>query len=290
MPYAYAPSINHVFDTNHLNLYLTFSHPMKRTSDPLAEPVVYDVMPPLEKWLLEAGEIPLAAVASEWIDEYTLLLTSDEILAEPTGVTLEYDGPNAGLMYKWGKQIEPWGPLESYAGYPQMPKPHKSTHENGGSDEISLTGLSGENIWPQRATMFHDESTVITGNALRFSIYTTQKYNYREYQYTPANANSFSNSFVIKNGTYSITFCGKTGSDFGKIDWYLDGVKIIEGQDWYSAASAENVEKTTINIAITTNGYHRLIGTVNGKNDSSTSYYIALTKYWLKPTADPARV
>jgi hypothetical protein len=144
MPYAYAPSINHVFDTDHLNLYLTFRHTMKRTSDPLADPVVYDVMPPLEKWLLEADEVPLAAVDSEWIDEFTLMLTSDEILVEPAGVELEYAGPDAGLMYKWNKQIEPWGPLESYAGYPQMPKPHNSTHENGGSDEINVAGLTGE--------------------------------------------------------------------------------------------------------------------------------------------------
>jgi hypothetical protein len=143
MPYAYVQQINHVFDTDHLNIWVTFHHQMLRSSDPTAEPPVYDIMPPLEKWLLEADEVAVDIIDSEWIDEFTLLLTSDTVAAEPTGVTLAYDGPDEDLAYRWGKQIEPWGQKESFAGYPTTPAPHNSTHENGGADEINIAGLSG---------------------------------------------------------------------------------------------------------------------------------------------------
>jgi hypothetical protein len=143
MPYAYVEKINHVFDTDHLKVYVTFRHQMQRSVIPQATPPVYDWYPLPAKWLLEADEVPIDIISSEWLDEFTLFLTSDTVASEPTGVTLEYAGPDEKLCYRWGKQIEPWGPRASFAGYPTTPAPHNSTHENGGSDEIQISGLSG---------------------------------------------------------------------------------------------------------------------------------------------------
>jgi hypothetical protein len=143
MPYAYVQQINHVFDTNHLNIYVTFRHQMQRSIVPQADPPVYDWYPITERWLLEADEVPIDILSSEWLDEFTLLLTSDVVASEPTGVTLAYVGPDEKLCYNWGKQIEPFGARESFSGYPATPSPHKSTHENGGADEINIAGLSG---------------------------------------------------------------------------------------------------------------------------------------------------
>ena len=86
---------------------------MKRTSNPLADPVVYDWLPPLELWILECDAVPLNIVAEAWQDEHTLLLTSDTIAANPTRVTLEYNGPNDHLQTTWQKDWEPWGPILS---------------------------------------------------------------------------------------------------------------------------------------------------------------------------------
>jgi hypothetical protein len=143
MPYAYVEKLNHVFDTDHLKVYVTFRHQMQRSEIPQATPPVYDWYPIPARWLLEADEVPVDILSSEWLDEFTLLLTSDIVDPEPTGVTLEYAGPDEKLCYNWGKQIEPWGPRESFAGYPTTPAPHNSTHENGGADEINIAGLSG---------------------------------------------------------------------------------------------------------------------------------------------------
>lgn len=119
MPYAYGATIKHEFDVDHLNVYVTFKHPMLRSSDPLADPVVYDIKPPLNKWLLECDEAPVDIVDSTWQDEFTILLTSDTVASAPARVTLEYTGPDAGLKAKWNKEWEPWGPTVSsdYSGY-----------------------------------------------------------------------------------------------------------------------------------------------------------------------------
>jgi hypothetical protein len=143
MPYAYVEKINHVYTDTHLNIYVTFRHQMQRSVIPQADPPEYIWYPLPARWLLEADEVPVDILSSEWLDEFTLLLTSDTVASEPTGVTLEYAGPDEKLCYNWGKQIEPWGAKESFAGYPTMPAPHNSTHENGGADEINVAGLSG---------------------------------------------------------------------------------------------------------------------------------------------------
>ncbi|MCJ7777741.1 MAG: hypothetical protein MUP16_05450 [Sedimentisphaerales bacterium] len=143
MPYAYVEKINHIYTDTHLEVYVTFRHQMQRSEIPQASPPVYDWYPIPARWLLEADEVPVDILSSEWIDEFTLKLTSDTVASEPTGVTLEYAGPDEKLCYNWGKQIEPFGARESFTGYPTTPAPHNSTHENGGSDEINIAGLSG---------------------------------------------------------------------------------------------------------------------------------------------------
>lgn len=113
MPYAYGAIIKHEYVGTLLKLWLTFRHQMLQSSDYSADPVVFDVFPPLADWLIEADSVPVDAIANEWIDEFTLLLTSDTVASRPVQVTLEYDGPDEGLSFRWGKQIEPFGPTLS---------------------------------------------------------------------------------------------------------------------------------------------------------------------------------
>lgn len=102
MPYAYGAKIEHEFDTDHLNIWLTFRHPMDQ-----------DLKPPLALWLLEADDVSVDITDSAWQDEFTLLLTSDTIVSYPERVLLEYNGPNSNLQTTWGKDWEPWGPILS---------------------------------------------------------------------------------------------------------------------------------------------------------------------------------
>jgi hypothetical protein len=139
--------------------------------------------------------------------------------------------------------------------------------------------------YPQRATMWHDEATVTNGNAISEIQDTSQIYNVRCVQTPPADGDSFTHSFYIRAGTYTVYWLGRTSDNVGQIDWSLDGVNFETGQDWYSAATTYNVIKSA-SLTIAEDGYHVLRGTVNGKNASSSGYNINLTKYWIKPASD----
>jgi hypothetical protein len=139
--------------------------------------------------------------------------------------------------------------------------------------------------YPKRATMWHDESTVLTGNALFVYTHASQ-FAGGAYQTPSADGDSFTNSFFISSGTYNFKVLTSDYSDRGKIDWYIDGVSIATGQDHYTATAQYNQIHTVSNVTISKSGYHVLKGIVNGKNVSSTSYFIAITKMWFVPASD----
>ncbi|GAH72930.1 unnamed protein product, partial [marine sediment metagenome] len=101
-PYAAKAKIEHEFDTDHLNIFVTFRFTMDES-----------VKPPNGLWLCEVDDVVKAITASAWQDAWTLLLTVPNIAVNPDRVTLEYDGPNENLRITWDKQWEPWGPIVS---------------------------------------------------------------------------------------------------------------------------------------------------------------------------------
>ncbi|MBA7632831.1 hypothetical protein ES703_40386 [subsurface metagenome] len=102
MPYAAKAKIEHEFEVDHLNVWVTFRKPMDQS-----------LKPPLSLWLLEADSFSVDIVDSAWQDEFTLLLTSDAVGDSPDRLLLEYSGPNSSLQTTWGKDWEPWGPILS---------------------------------------------------------------------------------------------------------------------------------------------------------------------------------
>lgn len=137
---------------------------------------------------------------------------------------------------------------------------------------------------PKRATMWHDEAVVINSNPLSDSN-TTARYQTFTTSPNPANQDEFSNSFWLRAGTYTFSVLGVTANSYGKLEWYIDGTLAVSAQDWYSAATTGDVVKSAT-VTVATDGYHVLVGRVNGKNASSSNYRISLTKYWLAPAAD----
>jgi hypothetical protein len=141
---------------------------------------------------------------------------------------------------------------------------------------------------PKRATMWHGDSVVTAGNAITVYISTSQVHCQFARQDAPANADIFTQSFVVAEGTYTLYFLGVTANNCGKIDWDVDGVSIETGQDWYSAGTTYNVTKSAT-VTLTTagdGGRHVLTGTVNGHNGSTVAphYRINLTKLYLVPS------
>lgn len=104
-PYAAKAIIEHEFDTDHLNIWITFRFPMDQTTKPANN-----------LWLCEVDDVAKVVNASAWQDEFTMLLTVNAIASIPTRVTVEYDGPDVTLKTTWEKQWEPWGPILSSDG------------------------------------------------------------------------------------------------------------------------------------------------------------------------------
>ncbi len=106
-PYAAKAVIQHKFDTDHLDIWITFRHPMDQT-----------VKPANGLWICEIDSIVKAVTASAWQDAWTMLLTVDDIAVVPNIVTIEYNGPSPLLRTTWDKQWEPWGPILSTGTIP----------------------------------------------------------------------------------------------------------------------------------------------------------------------------
>ena len=101
-PYAAKAIIEHLFDTDHLDIFVTFRFPMNET-----------LKPDHDLWVCEVNEAEKAVTASAWQDAWTLLLTVPDVAVLPDKVTLEFLGPTVDLSITWNKQWEPWGPIVS---------------------------------------------------------------------------------------------------------------------------------------------------------------------------------
>lgn len=101
-PYAAKSYVQHEFDTDHLNVFITFRFSMDVT-----------VKPPVGLWLCRVDSVVKVVSNSAWQDAWTLLLTVDSVVVLPERVTLEYEGPHEDLKITWEKQWEPWGPIVS---------------------------------------------------------------------------------------------------------------------------------------------------------------------------------
>lgn len=107
MPYATKAIIQHDYVGTTLSLYLEFRHPMDIT-----------VKPANTVWIVELDTVETAITSSSWLDQFTMLLTIDDVMAEPDLVQVKYDGPSPLLITSWDKQWEPWALITSYTGWP----------------------------------------------------------------------------------------------------------------------------------------------------------------------------
>jgi hypothetical protein len=149
-------------------------------------------------------------------------------------------------------------------------------------------------LYPTRALMWHEEANILTGTdpftRASYTYDTNQNYIYTALQDPAADGDSFTNSFILKAGTYTLHILGAGELNNGKVDWYVDNVSIATGQDWYDTGPTYNVYKTVSSVSIVGNGRHVLKGVINGKHASSIGYFLPLNKYWFEPATDTTEV
>lgn len=128
--------------------------------------------------------------------------------------------------------------------------------------------------------MFHYFSDIISGGS--FVIEGTSSFFGNDcYQGSGGNGDTFEQKFFLAAGTYTLKVYGSQAFNRGIVDWYVDGSIVASGQDWYSAGTSTVIQ--TVSVTIATDGEHTLKGVVNGKNGSSSGYYMALVGYILTP-------
>ncbi len=130
-PYAAKAIIEHEFDTDHLNIFVTFRFSMNQT-----------VKPSDDLWLCKVDDVLKPVTISAWQDAWTILLTVPDIVVLPDRVTLEYDGPNENLRITWDKQWEPWGPIVSV----EIPPVYTTRIFSTGPDPQDDVDISNVNI------------------------------------------------------------------------------------------------------------------------------------------------
>jgi hypothetical protein len=101
-PYAVKAFIQHEFQVDHLNIWMTFSRPMNIKHKPL------DTV-----WIIKVDDVTKAVMSSAWQDHYTMLLVTEAVASKPGRVLVKFEGPDDYLETTWLKNWEPWGPILS---------------------------------------------------------------------------------------------------------------------------------------------------------------------------------
>lgn len=101
-PYAAKAIVEHEFEIDQLNIFVTFRFQMNQT-----------VKPANGLWVVDVDGAAKPVTVSAWQDAYTMLLTVPNIPVRPARVTLAFDGPDENLRITWDKIWEPWGPIVS---------------------------------------------------------------------------------------------------------------------------------------------------------------------------------
>lgn len=98
------------------------------------------------------------------------------------------------------------------------------------------------------------------------------------------NGDNLSYKVDLPAGTYTLLVLVTTASSFGIVDVDIDGTEVASF-DCYSAGDVNNVRKIETGIDVTTSGIKTLKLRVDGKNGSSSAYYIGVNYISLWRTA-----
>lgn len=142
-------------------------------------------------------------------------------------------------------------------------------------------------VYPTHATLWHDESFILTGGTLLSYSLADAPYNFYNvlsYQNPAVNGDSFKQSFMLAAGIYRFHATGITNTNCAKIDWYIDNTAIVTAQDWYSSPLVRNVQKVSV-VTVPTSGLHTLKGVINGRATLASAWTVFLTKFWFDLTS-----
>lgn len=146
-------------------------------------------------------------------------------------------------------------------------------------------GSGGAGIYPQKTPrLWHGDGNWSAGSTINAQLNN----GYPQYYPTPApDATTHpyvEHSIVLAAGTYVMTLVGQAQNVMGMQEVRIDGT-LVGTVDWYSSAAVNNAYSPTLTFTVPTSGRHVLRLTANGKNASSTNYYVTVSYYVLIATS-----
>lgn len=104
------------------------------------------------------------------------------------------------------------------------------------------------------------------------------------YNSSHTDGDNISFKVYLPKGTYTLWIMDATTNNEGIADVDINGTEVASF-DWYSASLTNNVIKSQASIAIATTGLYTLKYRVDGKNASSSDYYVGIQQIVLWRTA-----
>lgn len=123
---------------------------------------------------------------------------------------------------------------------------------------------------------------VLVGNAFSYNVNALFWHQIFIYQDTPANTNTIRLGYVnLARGVFTMRMVGNKDGNCGIQDLYW-GTNKVGSIDWYNAVAARNqiVDTTFTNLI---QGRYELKSVINGKNASSSDFYLQLIDYSIFP-------
>lgn len=227
----------------------------------------------------------------DWYDSGSSLISSS------TTFSNSYYYPGAAYFLVFGTGIAPAGAVTAKVYIRQVMSANFTGGGEWGSchwyiDDISLMQVGvyrdltfspdldySEGLWPEGITKFFSECHLYdTSDAVKsLTVAFDNSYAYTgniAFQSSPANGDYFICNIPLKAGTYTFRFSYQKSGNRGKLDAYLDGTKINSTTlDTYVSTTTMGVWTLT-GVTVEKNGVHQLKLVVNGKNASSSNYFI----------------
>jgi hypothetical protein len=175
-----------------------------------------------------------------------------------------------------------------------MTEAHKTRHQDGGADEISVTGLSGLLADPQTPkgdligegliTMLSEHYTGFTQGTWAAFMSTLQMHNYYIYNSTNAQNDQIDFKVYLAVGTYTFSLLGANGN-LAIVSILIDGVSVGTIDQYDAGGQAYNKLQQVTGISITTAGLKTISLKAATRNAGATSWWITATTMALFRTA-----
>jgi hypothetical protein len=138
-------------------------------------------------------------------------------------------------------------------------------------------------VFPRHAIAFVHEFRAFNASGVAIDIPILTSANQVRFGYygviAAADANNgdiYKVDMYLEAGTYTFTYYGVRNTSCAIMDFYVDGVLVSAGFDFYNAVDYDYTFDIT-GVVITGSGYHLIEWRVNGKNGSSSDYKFYMT-------------